>query len=63
MTPKKGEPTKHDPQDTDPASAADTAPVDHDSHGNELKRVPGPGPKDAGKGAAGDDAVEQLKRR
>jgi hypothetical protein len=33
---------------------------DHDSHGNAFKRVPGPGPNDAGKGAAGREALDRL---
>lgn len=33
----------------------------HDSHGTPFTRVPGPGPKDAGKGAAGKDAVERIE--
>ncbi len=48
---------------SDPSVAVDEAPVGQDTHGNEFKRVPGPGPKDAEKGAAGPDAVEQVKRR
>ena len=32
----------------------------HDSHGTPFKRVPGPGPKDADKGAAGLDAIERI---
>ncbi len=33
---------------------------DRDSHGHAFKRVSGPGPKDAGKGAAGTEALERL---
>lgn len=58
MTPKKPE----GPEKNDPATVADNAPVDHDSHGNTIKRVPGPGPNDEGQGAAGNDAVDRLKK-
>lgn len=33
----------------------------HDSHGNPFERVPGPGPKDAGRGAAGPAAIDQVE--
>jgi hypothetical protein len=32
----------------------------HDTHGTPMKRTPGPGPKDAGKGAAGKDAQDRV---
>jgi hypothetical protein len=35
---------------------------DHDSRGTKIERVPGPGPKDAGKGAAGKEAKDRLDR-
>jgi hypothetical protein len=50
------------PRPNEAANAADTAPVDHDTHGNPIKRVPGPGPNDEGKGAAGPDAAPPLKK-
>jgi hypothetical protein len=34
---------------------------DRDSHGTPFNRVPGPGPKDAGKGAAGADAIDRAE--
>jgi hypothetical protein len=37
------------------------APEGHDGHGTPFKRVPGPGPKDAGKGAAGAEAIERIE--
>ncbi len=54
-----------DPDDTrrvDPRETPQIAPMDHDSHGNPIQRVPGPGPNDEGKGAAGNDAIERLER-
>ena len=40
------------------------APVDHDQRtGTPYHRVPGPGPNDEGKGAAGEDAVDRIERR
>jgi hypothetical protein len=42
---------------------ATKANKDHDSHGTEFERVPGPGPKDAGKGAAGSEAMDRIERR
>jgi hypothetical protein len=42
-------------------NTAKNAPEDHDDHGTSFKRVPGPGPKDAGKGAAGADAIDRLE--
>lgn len=59
MTPRKGEGARQD----DPAAVAEDAPRDQDSHGNDIKRVPGPGPRDEGKGAAGEEQVDHLKRR
>jgi hypothetical protein len=41
---------------------AKPAPTDHDSHGTPFERVPGPGPKDQGKGAAGRDAIDRVER-
>jgi hypothetical protein len=36
---------------------------DRDSHGTKIERVPGPGPKDAGKGAAGKEATNRVERK
>jgi hypothetical protein len=58
MTPEKPDTRKRN----DLPSAGDTAPMDRDSHGNAIERVPGPGPNDEGKGAAGEEAVERLKK-
>ncbi|HEX2658880.1 MAG TPA: hypothetical protein VHU40_11435 [Polyangia bacterium] len=33
----------------------------HDGQGHEFERLPGPGPKDAGKGAGGRQAIERLE--
>jgi hypothetical protein len=38
-------------------------PMDRDSHGTKIERVPGPGPNDAGKGAAGKEAKDRLERK
>jgi hypothetical protein len=38
------------------------APPEQDSHGTPFERVPGPGPKDQGKGAAGREAIERIDR-
>jgi len=40
---------------------AKPAPKDHDSHGTPFERVPGPGPNDQGKGAAGRDALDRIE--
>jgi hypothetical protein len=45
---------------TTPSKGA-PAGQDHDGHGTPIRRVPGPGPKDAGKGAAGVDAIERVE--
>jgi hypothetical protein len=37
--------------------------TDRDSHGTKIDRVPGPGPKDTGKGAAGKQATDRLNRK
>jgi hypothetical protein len=47
--------------DHDPNAFDDAGPADTDSHGTPIRRVPGPGPKDAGKGAAGEDALKRPK--
>jgi hypothetical protein len=36
---------------------------DRDEHGPPIERVPGPGPKDAGKGAMGKEAKDRLERK
>jgi hypothetical protein len=36
---------------------------ERDSHGTKIEPVPGPGPKDAGKGAMGEQAKERLDRK
>jgi hypothetical protein len=36
---------------------------DRDEHGTPIERVPGPGPKDAGKGAMGKEAKDRLERK
>ncbi len=41
---------------------AKPASADHDNHGTPFERVPGPGPKDQGKGAAGREAIERVER-
>ena len=54
-----------DPEETrrvDPREARENAPVDHDTHGTPIVRVPGPGPDDEGAGAAGEEAMERLDR-
>lgn len=33
----------------------------HDGRGTPFKRVPGPGPNDTGKGAAGTQAIDRLE--
>jgi hypothetical protein len=43
------------------SSASKSGPDEHDSQGTPFKRVPGPGPKDASKGAAGAEAIERVK--
>lgn len=35
---------------------------DHDTHGTPFERVPGPGPNDQGKGAAGREAIDRIER-
>jgi len=40
---------------------AQPAPKDHDSHGTPFERVPGPGPNDQGKGAAGREALDRIE--
>jgi hypothetical protein len=54
-TPKKMDPNQR--------SENQDRPDDRDSHGNKIERVPGPGPKDAGKGAAGKEAKDRLDRK
>jgi hypothetical protein len=41
---------------------AKPAREDHDSHGTPFERVPGPGPKDQDKGAAGREAIDRVER-
>jgi hypothetical protein len=43
------------PSKTSPASAT------RDGHGTPFKRVPGPGPNDVGKGAAGANAIDRVE--
>ncbi len=55
---------KRPPETAEPRSdeaPAKPAPRDHDSHGTPIERVPGPGPKDQGKGAAGRDALDRIE--
>ncbi|HXU61316.1 MAG TPA: glycosyltransferase [Polyangia bacterium] len=40
---------------------AKPAPKEHDSHGTPFERVPGPGPNDQGKGAAGREALDRIE--
>ncbi len=40
---------------------AKPAQKDHDSHGTPFERVPGPGPNDEGKGAAGREALDRIE--
>jgi hypothetical protein len=47
----------------DPGRDVEEAPKDTDTHGNPIQRVPGPGPRDEGKGAAGEDAAERIEKR
>jgi hypothetical protein len=49
-------------EDRDKSKGSKSTPVDHDTHGNEFIRTPGPGPKDAGKGAQGPDATERIEK-
>jgi len=56
---------KHDKDSSEPRSKdapAKPAPTDHDTHGTPFERVPGPGPKDEGKGAAGREAIDRVER-
>jgi hypothetical protein len=46
-----------------PKRDTEQAPMDTDAHGNPIHRVPGPGPNDEGKGAAGDDAAGRITSR
>ncbi len=46
-----------DPSDTQPVDPKENEKI------HAYERVHGPGPKDAGKGEAGDDALARLKRR
>ena len=41
---------------------AKPAREDRDRHGTPFERVPGPGPKDQEKGAAGRDAIDRVER-
>ena len=57
---------KRDKHSGEPRSKDDApakpAPTDHDTHGTPFERVPGPGPKDEGKGAAGREAIDRVER-
>lgn len=43
------------------SSPTTSGPEGHDSHGTTFKRVSGPGPNDAGKGAAGAEAINRVE--
>jgi len=51
------------PKAADKRSQNQNRPSDRDGHGTKIERVPGPGPKDAGKGAAGKEAKDRLERK
>jgi hypothetical protein len=51
------------PKKTDKRSQTQDRPADRDTHGNKVDRVPGPGPNDTGKGAAGKEAKDRLERK
>ena len=51
------------PKKTDKRPPTQERPLDRDSHGNKIDRVSGPGPNDAGKGAAGKEAKDRLERK
>jgi hypothetical protein len=51
------------PKKADKRSQDQDRPADRDSHGTKIERVPGPGPKDAEKGAAGKEAKDRLDRK
>ena len=51
------------PKDPDKRSEHQHRPSDRDGHGTKIERVPGPGPNDAGKGAAGKEAKDRLERK
>lgn len=45
-----------------PAKPARVEQHTHDTHGTPFERVPGPGPNDQGKGAAGREAIDRVER-
>ncbi|HVY37251.1 MAG TPA: hypothetical protein VHM31_04930 [Polyangia bacterium] len=45
-----------------PAKPAPSDRNTHDAHGTPFERVPGPGPNDQGKGAAGREALDRVER-
>jgi hypothetical protein len=51
------------PMEKDKASRNQDRPADRDSHGTKIERVPGPGPNDAGKGAAGKEVKDRVERK
>ena len=38
-------------------------PYNEEHHDGSFQRVPGPGPRDEGKGAAGDEALNRVERK
>jgi hypothetical protein len=54
---------KQKPKHKRPSSNDAPTSTDHDEHGTPIKRTNGPGPKDAGKGAAGAAAIDRVEGR
>ena len=57
MDNKKRDDGKHKADERDERHAPE-----RDSHGTKIDPAPGPGPKDAGKGAMGEQAKDRLNR-
>jgi len=56
----KGSKDSAEPRGKD--APAKPAAKDRDTHGTPFERVPGPGPNDQGKGAAGREAIDRVER-